>query len=118
MFQRNKLRVTIGAVCAIADLSPHDRRYSEETEMWGMFLRVEDKKKRKIWSRNASSARLAVFLVSGGDIGEYHMSIAKIKYSEPTERCGEHRGTFGIICGAVLNLYHGQMYLISGEIVK
>jgi len=70
------------AVCAITDLSPQEIKYSEETEMWGIFLRVAWKKKRKIWSRNASSARLAVFLVLGGDVGENHMPLAKIKMLE------------------------------------
>ena len=67
---------------AVKDLSPQEIKYSEETEMWGISLRVAWKRKRKIWSRNASSACLAVLLVLGGDVGENHMPLAKIKMLE------------------------------------
>ena len=70
------------AVCAITDLSPQEIKYSKETEMWRIFLQEAWKKKRKIWSRNASSACLAVVLVLGGDVGENHMPLAKIKMLE------------------------------------
>ena len=66
-------------------LSPSWNKYSEETEMFRMFLWTRRKKKWVVWCSIAQCAHISMFWVVKGFSSEWHLSPLKIKYSEETE---------------------------------